>query len=98
MLSLALAVLIVPLSLCGFLAVNMTSYNARRRNQLHSIIPIMTGIQSSNSTCTQARYIALMVRTADMTFIKDKASFDHDHPVYSLCLADILQSDEQVSP
>ena len=91
MLSLALAVLIGPPSICGFWAVNMTSYNERRRNQ-HSFIP--NGIQYSNSTCTQARYIALIGRTADMTFIKDKASFDHDHPVYSLCLAGMESYDQ----
>ena len=74
----------------------MTSYNARRGNQLHLFTPRFAGIQSSNSTCTQARHIALMGRTADMTIVKDKASFDH--PDYSLCLAGLLKSYDPGSP
>ena len=87
-LSLALAVL-VHRSLCGFMAVNMTSYQeGRRRAHLASPLTRMTGIQSSNSTCTQARHIAMRGRTRDMKFIKDKAYFDH--PGYSLCLDGML--------
>ena len=87
-LSLALAVLVDP-SLCGFVAVNMTSYQeGRRREHPGSPLTLMTGIQSSNSTCRQARHIAMRGRTRDMKFIKDKAYFDH--PGYSLCLYGML--------
>ena len=94
MLSLALTVLIAPPpSTCVIMAVNMTSYNAGRKNaNLDSPIIRRAGTQPSNSTCTQASNIAMAGRTGDMMFINDKASFDH--PGYSLCLAGMVPNYE----
>ena len=84
---LVLAALVAPPpSVCVTMAVNMTSYTERRKSTNHSLLTARTGIESSNSTCSRAQYIARQSRTGDLVFIKDKTSFDH--PGYSLCVFD----------
>ena len=95
MLFLALAVFIaLPHSLCSLImALNMTSYNAGRQNaKPTSPLTMMAGIVSSNSTCKQAHDIARIGRTGDMKLIKDKETFEFDHPGFSLCLAGVVPS------
>ena len=95
MLFLALAVFIaLPHSLCSLMmALNMTSYNAGRQNaKPTSPLTMMAGIVSSNSTCKQAHDIARIGRTGDMKLIKDKETFEFDHPGFSLCLAGVVPS------
>ena len=87
MLFLVLSVLVAPPPcLCVIMAVNMTAYTERRKGTNHSLLTARTGIESSNSTCSRAQFIARQSRTGDLVFIKDKTSFDH--PGYSLCVFD----------